>query len=854
MPRQNAIVAENNFIKGLITETTAVKFPADACTETYDCVFDETGRVTRRLGFELEENAIATNVVSEAGATYTEFVWIAVGGDGNTNILVQQQANLLRFYDMSTSLEISNNQIFSDVNLDTYKVTGGGRDPAFEQCQYAIHEGNLIVVNPACDPIYIVYDLTGEFITTTVIDIRIRDFAGVDDGLDLTERPVESVASLIAGNPEHYYNLLNQGWYHGSTGTAGPDTGATLAQWDTARTDLPSNADTVGLYRSSTTDAFDNANVLANSPGSRPAPKGHFIISPTNQDRDSAALAEGFTLTLGTSGGLIAPGAFTTISGGSPTSISAMFDGDTSESSGGGSTFTTWTGVTTNAYVGKSYVGTPKQVHSAVIYGTSDAGFIAGSNPNMTFTLYGKTGAAPSNSTDGTSLGTLAFNDTANESGGRTITSSDTATYWDHVWVQLQRTDAASATILGVELQIYSPITTASAIPSTTERPSSVCAFAGRVFYAGINGLGLSSSVFFTRIIRKPDEYAQCYQDNDPTSQDFFDLLPDDGGVIKIPEIGRVTRLFAYQSSLIVMATNGVWRVSGGSGSFAANDYQVRKLSSIGTDAALSVADYKGLPVWWAEDGIVTLQYDANYDSFQVISLTDATIKSFILNVPQLNRQYVKAAFDLQNDTMYWIFNDTASLSSSDYYRYNKVLVMNGLSKAFYPWTISSDTYKINGIFYAVEGDRTQDGIIKYTTENFAANQMLWSETNRTDYRDWSTSNNTSYTSYFITGYRIDGGGYKFYQNRYVHVFMEEEEDASCFVQAIWDWTSDSSTGKWSTAEQCYNSRYEDRAVRVKRMKVRGKGRALQFKYYSEDEKPFTIIGWAVPMSTNADV
>lgn len=854
MPRQSATVVENNFVGGLITETTALKFPPNACTETFNCVFDETGRVTRRLGIDFETGPGNTTLVQDPADVYTEFAWIAVGGNGNINYLVQQQANNIFFFDVSDNMTPSANRKSFQIDLDTYIIPGSSRLPMTEQCQYTIHTGNLLIVNPACDPIVIEYDEVSDTITVTAIDIKIRDFAGVEDGLELTERPTESVATLAINNPEHYYNILNQGWYHGSTGTSGPDTGATLAQWDTARTDMPSNADQVALYRSSETDAFDNTVLLNNSPGSTPAPKGHFIFSATEQDRDAAAAAEGFILTLGVIPSFIAPGPYANI--GDMTAISDAFDGDTSAVGPGipAPDYAYKNGGTT-AYLGKNYSLSSKRIERAIAYGTNTQGFAtlfatdgsSGSNytGNVTIDLYAKTGAAPANATDGTLLGTVAFNDANDESGGRTIASSDQTTFFTYAWIVVRRTDGVAHTFCVVEVEFYTPGSAGSPIPSTTERPHTIATFAGRIFYAGINGLGLNSSIFFTRIVEKTSEYEQCHQRNDPTSEDFSDLLPDDGGVIRIPEIGNVVKLFSYQTSLIILATNGVWLIGGNNG-FAANDYRVRKLSSLGTDAALSVVDFKGVPVWWSEEGINTIQYEANYDSYSVVSLTDQTIKSFLLDIPSLNRRFVKGIFDVQNEAIYWIYNDDVSLTSDRYYIYNSALLMNGLSRAFYPWSINEAGLlpQIRGIFYVQQGDREADPRVKLTTTQLVG--LTYSDVSDTNYVDWATTDSTDYESYFISGYRIDGQGQRYIQTPYVFFYFEEEENASAFMQGIWDFYSDSSSGKWSTVQQVYQSNTSNRVVRFRRLKLRGKGRALQIKISSETGKPFTLIGWTL--------
>ncbi len=65
MTRQVASVVENNFVNGLVTEATALNFPESACTETWNCVFKQTGMVSRRLGLDFEDN-YAENTLADA--------------------------------------------------------------------------------------------------------------------------------------------------------------------------------------------------------------------------------------------------------------------------------------------------------------------------------------------------------------------------------------------------------------------------------------------------------------------------------------------------------------------------------------------------------------------------------------------------------------------------------------------------------------------------------------------------------------------------------------------------------------------------------------------------------------------
>ena len=130
--------------------------------------------------------------------------------------------------------------------------------------------------------------------------------------------------------------------------------------------------------------------------------------------------------------------------------LTAAFDGNTNQAAAAGAS----KAATTSCYVGRNFVALGgMRVNQAIVYGSNDAGYVVGANPTVTLTLYGNT-SAPGSATDGTSLGSTSFTDTANESGNpRTITSSDTATLWNYVWVNVTHTGSATTNV--AELQIF---------------------------------------------------------------------------------------------------------------------------------------------------------------------------------------------------------------------------------------------------------------------------------------------------------------------------------------------------------------------------------------------------------------
>ncbi len=841
MASQSGFVVENKFTQGLITESTALTFPTEACTDVLNCVFDEFGKITRRTGLDQEVGGVNTSYTGMAGDVWQDYVWYTSAATSNKAFLVQQRGKTLHFFDITDNLTPSANA-FTTINLDTYLPSGSSLSSAQIACQFSTGNGDLIVSNQNTNSIYLSYNETTDSIAATSIVLKYRDTTGLTDGLRVDERPTNTLATLKSANANHYYNLINQGW--GNNGTDG-----TLTKWDTDNTTMPSNADAKAYYREDLTNSYKNSSAASIDPGNSPAPKGHFILNVGEDDRTAAAAAEGysgFTITGTTTGSSLISGSLGTIIG-DFSRATVAFDGNTSQSA----SFCANKSSATDSYIGKnlSALGGFKCT-GALIKSSSNNGFADGSNPTVTISLYGKT-TAPASSTDGTLLGTS--NSFADKVTSIWINSANTATTYNYLWVRIQ--SSFSATIVTAEVQFFS-------LSGSFYRPRCNAFFAGRAFYAGVDGTDTGANVYFSQVVTDKSLYGKCYQSNDPTSEKFADLLATDGGVIKIPEMGKVQRLFAFQNSLLVFASNGVWQIGGnGNEGFAATGYRVRRLTNIGMTSPNSVVDVKGVPMWWAEDGIYTIQYDPNYDSSSVKSLTEETIKSYVLSIPQTNKPYIRATFDRLNNYVYFAFLDTPADSGDVSQTFNNILVFNAKTSSFFPWKINNTTTNVPlfcGIEFITDGNRVLGGSVKLTTQVVVSSTsyLTFSDFHDTTYKDYdvlmalNSATEIDYSSYLIAGYRIDGQAMRNFQSKYVWTFMNDQTGASLWLQGIWDFTNNSSSGKWSTPQQAYNSlatkgrQYDD--IRISRRVVRGTGKALQVKYYSESGKPFTLIGWGL--------
>lgn len=85
------------------------------------------------------------------------------------------------------------------------------------------------------------------------------------------------------------------------------------------------------------------------------------------------------------------------------------------------------------------------------------------------------------------------------------------------------------------------------------------------------------------------------------------------------------------------------------------------------------------------------------------------------------------------------------------------------------------------------------------------------------------------------------------------------EVEYSCLMTAKWDWTTSSSTGRWTNPQQALkprryhiptsedDPRNDGHGVLKSRLKIRGKGEALVIRYESEEGKDFQLFGFSIP-------
>lgn len=430
-----------------------------------------------------------------------------------------------------------------------------------------------------------------------------------------------------------------------------------------------------------------------------------------------------------------------------------------------------------------------------------------------------------------------------------------------------------------------------------TSRFKAVESFAGRIFYAGLESAKNSGVILFSRQIETLSELGECFQVNDPTSEDISDLLDTDGGVVRIPDAVNIKYLYAFGANLFIFADNGVWSINGVDNVFRATEYSLRRVSYTGMLTAESFAEAEGVPFWWSKTGIHTLQFDEVSGNPTEQNISIPTIQSFWDNIGSNARSLVQATYDRLNKKIYWAYPNT---NETNVNKLNNFLILDIPLGAFYPWKVSdeaSSTDYIMGLaVYSGYGSdelvldvvlpngddviQDADDVVSTQFSDFATGdpsvvllirdgatgKLTMGTFSGEDFLDWGTTN---YSSYAEAGYDFLGDLMLQKNAPYIVVYSRVTEEgwtntgsgyepirpSSIFVSAYWDFSKTAS----SAAQQAYRYKttpvvnpndlsdfgYPETVITT-RLKVRGRGRSMRMRFESEQGKDFILLGYGV--------
>ena len=392
--------------------------------------------------------------------------------------------------------------------------------------------------------------------------------------------------------------------------------------------------------------------------------------------------------------------------------------------------------------------------------------------------------------------------------------------------------------------------------------------FAGRVFYAGLAVQGYNSRIYFSQICTSSDQFGKCYQSNDPTAESAFDLLSSDGGVIQIPDAGTIIKIIAIEGSLLAFCTNGVWSINGSNASgFAANDYTVKKTSSVRAISATSFVNVGGYPCWWNADGIWVL---GNKNGQLVVdSMTDQKIKDWFANIPLASKQQAKGQYNSLTHIIQWQYRSTIATSIEQTEQFDRCLSFNVLSGAFYPWSLSTNVSMHGAI--VVQGGQGQttsnnvqsasgvnqdidslgNQIVTYSISNLTVHPVTkylvswpngagsyyfsWAEASDTTYLDWASINSQDYQSFFVSGYKVLGEGQRKVQGNYVFVYSDNSVPTAYQFQGVFNFANTTLSNQFTTRQTMINTQTISKGQTVGERRTpplqkgaRGRGRGFE--------------------------
>ena len=823
MPK--TISFQNNFTRGLVTEATGLNFPENACTDANNVVFTLIGDVVRRPGIDFELNNQTNNLGNPPQLSVTAFKWVNAGGDGTSEILVQQNGRNLWFFlasDTSTDDNLSTTFLSSFIDLESFRAAGSALLPWDVECQFAIGNGYLFVFNTYCDPFYCTFS-NGK-VTATRIDVQIRDFLGIYPEPGTTGPIYFRPASLTA---EHQYNLQNQGW------TGQPT-------W-TATQIFSQDPNQIGV------NPFGNLQINTPAVGNTVSTLSGPVIFNVQTGLTGVTVGQEVTLSW-TASLFVAAGSLSHITeSGSAQGLVVSYSGNV---------------LTIEVTTNQGYFS-PANQEVLSVSSVSWSIFPGVSNNTIT-TFKSDIGLYPSN----TDIW-YTFKDDTN-------TFNPTATYAS---VALTTTPAPQGHFIldafNQDRQSVSGVSGLTAV-STIQRPTLGAWFQGRVWYAGINASApaegdmqfytWTENIYFSQIITPGDNtsFGYCYQQNDPTDETLFALLPTDGGVITIPGCGNIYKLFPIQNGMLVFARNGIWFITGSSGlGFTANDYAVTKISAVQSVSYSSFIDVNGLPMFWNAEGIYRVVQGQNnvpygHGGFIVEPLTVGTILTLYNSIPLDSKIYARGDYDPINYVVKWIYRSTQESGITNRYVFDSALNFNLVNKAFYPYSFSSGP-TINGLIYVnyTNSVEAPDPIFKYIASVGSAFTFA-EERDETNWLDWFSTNNVGfdYTSTFTTGFSLQGKGITKWQPVYVYMYLRNEVSSSYEIYGIWDYATAGGTGRISAKQLVQNapSSSDQFQMFYKRHKIRGHGVVLQINISSVSGQPFDIMGWSILNQVDAGV
>jgi hypothetical protein len=390
--------------------------------------------------------------------------------------------------------------------------------------------------------------------------------------------------------------------------------------------------------------------------------------------------------------------------------------------------------------------------------------------------------------------------------------------------------------------------------------------FAGRIFYSGFSGEvtdgdklspRMSSYILFSKLVEKVADINKCYQDGDPTSKESPDLVATDGGFLRINGAFGIQALINVGNSLLVAASNGVWRIYGGGDyGFDATNFVVERVTDHGIVSLDSVVTVDNTIMFWGDDGIYHVKTN-EFGDWTAQNITFTRIQTLYGQIPAEDKRKCKGAYDSFDRKVRWVFynrlvDDTQTqelildINLSAYYL-NSIQQFEGTALPRLVAPIRTNPYQIVLDDTPVNVNTVQvqvNGVdVIFPVENTTTNQLqeigyivvtqivpvvkyTFAFYRNGDFKDWFSQDDVGIdaAAFMVTGYvasppespgdfmRSKGVPYLFVHSRRTENGFEEDingdlvpvNQSSCIVQARWEWSDSANSNRWGNPFQAY--------------------------------------------------
>ena len=400
------------------------------------------------------------------------------------------------------------------------------------------------------------------------------------------------------------------------------------------------------------------------------------------------------------------------------------------------------------------------------------------------------------------------------------------------------------------------------------ERFSTVAVYAGRAWYASVEVAPLSTTIYFSKVISNKKDMTRCYQDADPTSLTNSAPVATDGGQLSITNAGKIHTLVPFNNSLIVIAEQGTWVVTGSRGDvFNALSFQVYQLDNTPCYANASPVEAKGVLFYWTQSGINAVQIDQDGIRQQALSITDSRLQSYITSIGESAQTSIIGRYNHMDDTIMWAFRKDAAN-----YGLDEALLYRPSLNAFFKYTLPSDIIAnesgivdILPLFSAHTSESEakdswkfikryeSSGVYYYISQGFHPDRELvfpsgYLTTWPTDIGDLRSNKKFDGISVAFkiteTDYSTDGSG-----------DIQLTPASSCTMQGRFDNDITGTGNKWSSAKEAYRltrlpfltgsgSLDLGYSTLVTNNVIRGSGEFVQLHFSSPATKACHLLGW----------